>query len=468
MFDLRTNRDVSGNEIGSTLGAIYKSNNGGFSFGEVMGIAESELSTTWWFPWYDATSPSFNWIMVSNPNSKPVVVEISIAGTKTSDSPHTIPAGDVWAAEYHETLGGPVKVASTDGQKIFASQRTHRNDVGVQAINVKAISDPELALKSPFSSQTGLANSWWFPWYDAVRPTMNWILVGNPGPHPAIVEIYIGYDRTSDSPNTIPVGGVWTPEYPGVVKGPVRVVSTNGQQIFVSQRSLRSDTKGFNEIMGVPKEQLARIWWFPWYDSTSPSLNWIMVANPNSIPAIVEITIAGNKTSDSPHTIPAGEVWVPRYADVMGGPVKVMSTNGQKILVSQRSLRAQGFGEVIGVTESQLSTNWWFPWYDSQGEAMNWIMVGNPGTGPAIVEIYIAGTKTSDSPYIIPANGLWKPKYDGIKNGPVKVVSLNGQKIFVSQRTHRSSTSGFNEVMGIAEVMDDVTTYLIYLPLTVK
>jgi len=64
------------------------------------------------------------------------------------------------------------------------------------------------------------------------------------------VDIYIaGVKRGSYS---IPPGGRVTPQYAGLMDGPVQVVSTNGVKVFTSERVHFANNTSFNEVMGVP------------------------------------------------------------------------------------------------------------------------------------------------------------------------------------------------------------------------
>ena len=78
-----------------------------------------------------------------------------------------------------------------------------------------------------------------------------------------------------------------------------------------------------------------------------------------------------------------------------------------------------------------------------------WVLVGNPSTTQAAsVDIYIAGVKTADSPFSIAAGGRVTPRWMGVTNGPVRVVSTNGVPIFTSERVFTYPNSVFNELMG--------------------
>jgi hypothetical protein len=337
----------NGNNFFASERAFYKD-----SFNEVMGYPTGQLTTEYWFPWYDAVSMS-TWILVGNPSSSQTAnVDVYVGSTKNS---YSIPAGGRVTPIYRGMLDGPVRVVSTNGQNIFASERVLYEDSFNEVMGYP-------------SNQ--LTTEYWFPWYDAVSmPT--WILVGNPSSsQTADVDIYIGSTKNSYS---IPPGGRVAPIYRGTVGGPVRVVSTNGQKIFASERALYKGV-GFSEVMGYPTSQLTTEYWFPWYDNTSMSM-WILVGNPSSSQtANVDIYIGSSKNS---YTIAPGGNITRNYSGKVGGPVQVVSTNGQSIFTSERAIYKDSFNEVMGNPTSQLTTEYWFPWYDNVSMSTS-ILVGRP------------------------------------------------------------------------------------------
>jgi CSLREA domain-containing protein len=316
---------------------------------------------------------------------------------------------------------GPVRVTSARGGNLFASERVISG--------------------SSFNEVMGyptnqLTTEYWFPWYDNVDMA-TWILVGNPTSSTAAVDIYIG--GVKQASRTIPAGGSITPRFP-LQTGPVKVVSTNGVKIFTSERTVYGQDNAFNEVMGYPANQLTTEYWFPWYDNSS-MFTWILVGNPSTSTATVNIYIGG-KLAGGPYSIPKGGRITPRFNVTPTGPVRVVSTNAVSIFTSERTVAGDSFNEVMGYPTNQLTTEYWYPWYDNV--SMNtWVLVGNPTSTTAKVDIYVGSTKTS---YTIPAGGRITPRFIGINTGPVRVVSTNGVKIFTSQRALYGTS--FNEVMG--------------------
>jgi hypothetical protein len=91
------------------------------------------------------------------------------------------------------------------------------------------------------------------------------------------VDVYIGNTKMNNTPYVIPPGGQESPTFPGTFAGPVRVVSTNGQNIIASERQIFGSS--FSETLGVPNNQLTTQYWLSWYDGVYMS-TWISVGKP--------------------------------------------------------------------------------------------------------------------------------------------------------------------------------------------
>jgi probable HAF family extracellular repeat protein len=325
----------------------------GNSFNEVMGYPTNQLTTEYWFPFYDNVSMT-TWVLVGNASSTQTAkVDIYIGGVKRGS--YTIPIGGRITPRFNLQTG-PVRVVSTNGVKIFTSER---------AVYKGAFNE---VMGYPVSQ---LTTEYWFPWYDNVGMAA-WILVGNPSTTSAAsVNIYIGGVKMGTY--SIPKGGRITPRFNIQPSGPVRVVSTNGVKIFSSERSLYGDS--FNEVMGYPSNQLTTEYWYPWYDNVS-MYTWVLVGNPSTTSsANVDIYIGGVKQNS--YIIKAGKQINQRYTGANTGPVRVVSRNGVKIFTSERVLYGTSFNEVMGYPGDKLSTEYWFPWYDSTSMSTD-LLVGRP------------------------------------------------------------------------------------------
>jgi hypothetical protein len=378
-----------------------------------------------------------NYTAAVNPAARCATLEIKAGGSLKGS--YALASSAVLEPSYPNLMSGPVQVRSTNGLPIFASQRSMAS------------------MNTSFNEVMGLPTSkfdtdFWFPWYDQRSAhVFTWILVGNPDPvQTATVDIYIGGVKQTGSPYSIPPGGNITPTYPGLLGGPVRVVSTTGSlPIFASERTVVNGS--FHEVLGVPAHDFTTEYWFPWYDQKSANVyTWIMVGNPDPVQdASVDIYVASLKQGT--YSIPAGGIIAPTYPGLLGGPVRVVSTSGSPsslpIFASERSVIFNSFNETMGYPAKQLTTDYWFPWYDDMGMT-TWLLVGNPDpVNDANVDIYIGGTKVHSE--TIPHNGgSIAPLFPGENTGPVHVVSTNGVNIFTSQRVIYSSAQSFDEMMG--------------------
>ncbi len=302
----------------------------GNSFHESTGIPNDQLTTDYWFPWYDFSIMQ-TWISVGNPSTtQNANVSVYIAGQCERT---------LYGQNFNETNGIP---------------------------------------------NNRLASEYWFPWYD-FQIMQTWISVGNPSTsQTAHVSVYIaGQFKESYS---IPPNGRWTPNYPNVFDGPVQVKSTAaletagnpsntpGIPIIATERTLYGPS--FNETPGVRTADLTTDYWLPTYDSTTMQ-TWISVGNPSASQAAnVSIYIAGQFVES--HSVAAHGRWTPIYSGTLSGPLEVKSTAvletagnpsntpGISILVSARTLRGSSFSETNGIPANQLDSVYWFTWYDFQ------------------------------------------------------------------------------------------------------
>jgi hypothetical protein len=124
--------------------------------------------------------------------------------------------------------------------------------------------------------------------------------------------------------------------------------------------------------MGYPFDQFTTEYWFPWYDHGFPIVGgdnvrtWVLVGNPSaSSAASVNVYIGGALMSGSPFSIPAGSRVTPRWIGTIGGPVHVVSDI--PVFASERvfTVPEDSFNEMMGYAANKLTSEYWFPWYDS-------------------------------------------------------------------------------------------------------
>jgi hypothetical protein len=231
-------------------------------------------------------------------------------------------------------------------------------------------------------SSNDFTTEYWFPYYDNVSMQAS-ILVGNTSAvDTAKVDIYVGTNKQGSFdilPNT-----TLSQSYPSLVDGPVKVVSTNGVNIVTSENAVSGPNKSFSDVLGMPADQFTTEYWFPNYDHGYPNVSgsnmrtWILMGNPSdSQTATVNIYIGGSLMSGSPFSIGPGDRVTPRWIGVQGGPVRVVSDI--PVFTSERVFTAPSsvFNEMLGYPADQLSSEYWYPWYDSTN-MNNDILVGKP------------------------------------------------------------------------------------------
>ncbi|MBI5869648.1 MAG: hypothetical protein HZB44_01635 [Actinobacteria bacterium] len=316
--------------------------------------------------------------------------------------------------------------------------------------------------------------SYYAPWYDSMTANGmkgNWIMISNQESTEAVVDVFIGSEQMinpeADSGGhwNIAGGGRAEPAFANKMTGPVRVVSTNGNELLVSQRVLYKES--FNEVPAVRENELDSEYRFTWYDSkpaNNMSGNWILIGNvdPTSS-AVVDVYVGASTTPLYTGTIAPGDIDTPgtgmsQFNNLMDGPVKVKSRGGEKLIVSQRVLYKDAFSEVMGTPVSELDDEYYFTWYDWQTPGMNgnYILVSNESaTVNAYVDIEIGGTKMAGpdgGQWIIPPGDRVTPLFQGVMDGPVKVscasCEVYGSKIMASQRVIYKNS--FEEVQGLS------------------
>ncbi len=393
-------------------------------------------TSNYYFTWYDQSSGDWrDWVLLANPATAAGGARTSVKVGATTYADRDMAAGDpAETPSFPGVIGGPVTV-SADAPLITSQRVLYKDSFN----EITAIPENELE------------HEYYFTWYDLVSPSMkgNWILVSNQEAVPADVEIYIGGSLRGSY--TIPAGGRITPDFPGVMGGPVKITCPTcaaGHKLQASQRVLFNDS--FNEVAAVPESGLSSEYLFTWYDCVSGNGmngNWILISNQDTGDAAVDIYIDGSLRGS--YSIPEGGIITPQFSGVIGGPVRVVSSNGKQLLVSQRIIYKNSFEEVQGLTAADAGTDLWFTWYDSKPENSmngNWILVCNRGDSPADVGVYIDGSLQEQVTLGVGEN---RPlSYADTMGGPVRVVSTNGQPLLATQRVLFKDS--FNEVAGIS------------------
>ncbi|MHB9053912.1 MAG: transglycosylase SLT domain-containing protein [Thermoleophilia bacterium] len=378
-----------------------------------------------YFSWYDNVGGK-NWVLMSNPGTDSSRFALSVGGqaqslTSLTGVPGEVPVGGVLYARYANLMGGPVVVGSTlqplVSQRILWGGNSLEEVLGID--------------------EASLSAHYYWPWYDMATPGYkDWVLVGNPGASAVSFQIRIAGRQVAAG--TVNPGQQATYTFPGVMAGPVEITASD--RIIASQRVLSNYDQAFNEVPGIPAEELSDHFIWTWYDNASAgATDWILIANPGTRVASYEISIAGNRVATG--TVAPGQKVTPTFPGSIGGPVEVKASD--LVIASQRVVWGPSFEEVPGYRYSQLRSHYSWTWYDNQSVgSSNWVLVANPGTAAVTYEIKIAGNRVS-SGSLAPGQKA-TPTFPGTMAGPVEVTASG--PIMASQRVLWNGF--FNEVLG--------------------
>jgi hypothetical protein len=246
---------VSDQNIVASLRVLYNNGNAVISFSEMMGLPESQWNNTYWMPWYN----NFNLdtqIRIGNIGKTRTQVTVTVGGV--------IQRTVILAPDTHirvsipDLNSGPVKITSSGGVPIVASQRVAHDD-GTKWIN--------------FSEMMGLPatqvwTSYLFPRYNSVGLDSQLRFANVDDTQTATVHVYIGGVEMQNSPFTLLPGESIRQSFPGIDNGPVEILSD--QNIVASLRVLvnnRGAGLAFSELMGLPASHVETSYFLPWYNS---------------------------------------------------------------------------------------------------------------------------------------------------------------------------------------------------------
>lgn len=433
--------------------------------------------------WYDNIGGD-NWVLMANPASavRNLYFGLSVGGIPRDLSGYNngvVAPGQSITPKYSGLMGGPVKATSTSGGYGILSQRILWPHGGNSLEEVLG------------TAESKLSSHFYWTWYDQLSPGFtNWVLISNPGSGSVYYEITIaGADPGAGSKGTISPGHNVTPTFPGKMGGPVEVRAwtdsnkTTPAKIMASQRVLSNGGAAFNEVPGIPAEELSSMYAWTWYDDVGGS-NWVLIANPNNFPLYYTLQVGNNGCNINPPPgtaclkdngtpIPAGGYITPRLG-VMNGPTLLATysdaphNNHANSIASQRSLWGPSFEEVPGLSYQGLSANYHWTWYDQQSAgATNWVLIANPDFSDTIkVEIWMNGQRVQEgagpggtpTTWTLAPGEKATPRFGSYMGGPVEVRAYvdggiwNGNNgadnraVITSQRVLWNGY--FNEVLG--------------------
>jgi hypothetical protein len=312
----------------------------GGSYSEMMGLPFEQLSKEYLFPYYNNVAMDSQ-LRVSNLGGTITTITVYLATTQIDQ--YTLAAGGATRKNYTGKNSGPLRVTSS-ASNILATVRVLYN-------------------KNSYSELMGLpveqlAKEYIFPYYNNVAMDSQ-LRVSNVGGSSTTIKVYLGSSSTPIDSYTLAAGGATRKNYTGKNSGPLRVTSS-ASNILTTVRVLYG-TGSYSELMGFPAGHLAQSYWYPVYDNVAVD-SQLRVSNVGS--ATTHITVyAGGIQIDS-YDLGKGAATRKNYPRNTG-PLHVVSST-QPILTTVRTLYGGGsYYEMTGLPESQLSTQYFFPWYNN-------------------------------------------------------------------------------------------------------
>jgi hypothetical protein len=309
----------------------------GSSYSEMMGLPVEQLSKEYLFPYYNNVAMDSQ-LRVSNLGGTNTTITVYLGTTQIDQ--YSLAAGGATRKNYTGRNSGPLRVTSS-ASDILATTRVVYN-------------------KNSYSEILGLpveqmAKEYLFPYYNNVAMDSQ-LRVSNVGGAKTTITVYLGTAQIDSYP--LAAGGATRKSYTGRNSGPLRVTSS-ASNILTTIRVLYAGNS-YSELMGFPAGQLSQSYWYPVYDNAAVD-SQLRVSNVGS--ATTHITVYAGGTQIDSYDLAKGAATRKNYPKNTG-PLQVVSST-QPILTTIRLLYGGGYYEMTGLPESQLSTQYFFPWYNN-------------------------------------------------------------------------------------------------------
>src|SRR5687767_2522741 len=340
------------------------------SYSEMMGLPVEQLSSEYWFPWYNNvdTTVMSQGFRIANVDSTQTTIKVMLGATELDS--FTLQASESVRVNY-AVNDGPIQIYSEGGEDILAALRV----IWTAPVHGRYSYSEMMGLPAE-----QLSSEYWFPWYnnlDTTSMTQGFRIASVNGSGDNTVEVYVG--GALQESFTLAAGASVRVNYP-VNDGPVRVVCTTcsgAEKIITSLRVIWQEPgfrATYSEMMGLPLEQLSTEYWLPWYNNvdTTAMNQGLRIASVNGTGDNTVQVWVGNSMQDS-LTLAAGASVRVNYA-VNAGPIRIVCTTcsgDEKIISSLRVIWQEtivgrtSYSEMMALPDHALSTTYWFPWYNN-------------------------------------------------------------------------------------------------------
>jgi hypothetical protein len=262
---------TSGEKILAAMRVIWQEPGYRSSYSELMGLPKEQLSTEYWFPWYNnATSSMDQGFRIANISmAESNTVEVWVGSTKLDT--FTLSAGVSTRVGYNVD-NGPARIVCTSCTNIGSDK----------IITALRVIWQEPGFRSSYSEMMGLpkeqlSNEYWFPWFNNLdTPSMDQgFRIANVDTSQHTIRVFLG--PTQVGSDIILAGGASTRVGYAVNSGPIRIVCvtcTGSDRIIAALRVIWQEPGfrfSYSEMMGLPAQALSTEYWFPWYNFAAPN-----------------------------------------------------------------------------------------------------------------------------------------------------------------------------------------------------
>ena len=364
-------------DILAALRVIWREPGPRFSYSEMMGLPVEQLSSEYWFPWYnnlDTASMDQGFRIANVSTTENNTVEVRL-GSTVLDTIQLGMGASVRVA--YDVDNGPIRIVcttctNTGADKIIAALRVIWKEPGFRASYSEMMGLPVEQLSSEY----------WFPWYNnaSIASMDQGFRIANVDLASSnTVEVRVG--NTLLETITLDAGGSTRVGYT-IDNGPVNILcttcpNTGDDKIIAALRVIWKEPgyrSSYSEMMGLPVEQLSTEYWFPWYNNAAPNIldQGFRIANVDSSQHTIQVWVGATKLTNPDITLAGGASTRVAY-NVDNGPIRVVCTDcsdpDDKIIVALRVIWKEAgarssYSEMMGLPNEALSTEYWFPWYN--------------------------------------------------------------------------------------------------------
>ena len=347
------------------------------SYSEMMGLPKEQLSTEYWFPWYNNLDKASmdQGFRIANVDTSQHTIRVFLGSNQVGSD--IILAGGGSTRVGFDLNNGPIRIVCatcTGSDRIIAALRVIWQEPGFRSSYSEMMGLPKEQLSSEY----------WFPWYNnaAVNSMDQGFRIANVDTAAGnTVEVRVG-GALLQTINLGPGGSVRVGY--NVDNGPARIVcttctNTGNDKIITALRVIWKEPgfrSSYSEMMGLPKEQLSTEYWLPWYNNLAKASmdQGFRIANLDTTQHTVQVLVGATQLA----SFPLGPGASTRVGyDVDNGPIKILCTTcnnlnaDDKIIAALRVIWQEpgfrsSYSEMMGLPVEQLSSEYWFPWYNNK------------------------------------------------------------------------------------------------------